>query len=244
MIDACRRAGVPLFVAYYRRALPAFLKVQSLVEEGAIGAVRFASIALCQPASEDPDDLPWRVVPEISGGGYFFDLASHQLDFLDFLLGPIAHASGHATNQAGLYRAEDAVTASFAFESGALGAGVWNSPPTSAATGSTSSATRPDLLFHIRLHPGRIDYQRRDPNFRHRLPPTRPATLDRDDSQCAIGPGRMPQYRSKCRPHQPSHGPNRSRPCRLNWPLSAIGLPLFKLIFAYRQQAIRELLLH
>ena len=126
MIDACRRAGVPLFVAYYRRALPAFLKVQSLVEEGAIGAVRFASIALCQPASEDPDDLPWRVVPEISGGGYFFDLASHQLDFLDFLLGPIAHASGHATNQAGLYRAEDAVTASFAFESGALGAGVWN----------------------------------------------------------------------------------------------------------------------
>ena len=126
MIDACRRAGVPLFVAYYRRALPAFLKVQSLVEEGAIGAVRFAAIALCQPASEDPDDLPWRVVPEISGGGYFFDLASHQLDFLDFLLGPIAHASGHATNQAKLYQAEDAVTASFAFESGALGAGVWN----------------------------------------------------------------------------------------------------------------------
>ena len=126
MIDACRRTGVPLFVAYYRRALPAFLKVKALVEEGAIGAVRFASIALCQPASEYPDDLPWRVVPEISGGGYFFDLASHQLDFLDFLLGPIAHASGHATNQAKLYRAEDAVTASFAFESGALGAGVWN----------------------------------------------------------------------------------------------------------------------
>ena len=126
MIDACRRAGVPLFVAYYRRALPAFLKVKSLVEEGAIGAVRFASIALCQSALEDPADLPWRVVPAISGGGYFFDLASHQLDFLDFLLGPIAHASGHATNQAGRYQAEDAVTASFAFESSALGAGVWN----------------------------------------------------------------------------------------------------------------------
>lgn len=126
MIDACAQAEVPLFVAYYRRALPAFLKVQSLVEEGAIGAVRLASIALCQPALEAPDDLPWRVVPAISGGGYFFDLASHQLDFLDFLLGPIAQASGHATNQAGLYQAEDAVAASFAFESGALGAGVWN----------------------------------------------------------------------------------------------------------------------
>lgn len=126
MLNACRRAGVPLFVAYYRRALPAFLKVKSLVAEGSIGAVRFVSIALCQPAAEDPNDLPWRVIPAISGGGYFFDLASHQLDFLDFLLGPIAHASGHATNQAKRYRAEDAVAASFAFESGALGSGVWN----------------------------------------------------------------------------------------------------------------------
>lgn len=126
MRSACIRAEVQLFVAYYRRALPAFLKVKSLVEEGAIGAVRFVSILLCQPASEDPDDLPWRVVPAISGGGYFFDLASHQLDLLDFVLGPIAKASGHATNQAKLYRAEDAVAASFIFESGVLGVGNWN----------------------------------------------------------------------------------------------------------------------
>lgn len=126
MRSACIRAEVRLFVAYYRRALPAFLKVKSLVEEGTIGAVRFVSILLCQPASEDPNDLPWRVVPAISGGGYFFDLASHQLDLLDFVIGPIAQASGHATNQAGLYRAEDAVAASFIFESGALGVGNWN----------------------------------------------------------------------------------------------------------------------
>lgn len=126
MRSACIRAEVHLFVAYYRRALPAFLKVKSLVEEGAIGEVRFVSILLCQPASEDPNDLPWRVLPAISGGGYFFDLASHQLDLLDFVLGPIAQASGHATNQAKLYRAEDAVAASFLFESGVLGLGNWN----------------------------------------------------------------------------------------------------------------------
>lgn len=126
MRNACLQAEVRLFVAYYRRALPAFLKIKSLVEEGAIGAVRFVSIALCRPASEDSYDLPWRVVSAISGGGYFFDLASHQLDFLDFVLGPIIQASGYATNQAGLYRAEDAVTASFVFESGVLGVGVWN----------------------------------------------------------------------------------------------------------------------
>ena len=40
MIDACRRAGVPLWVAYYRRRLPRFLKIKALVESGAIGEVR------------------------------------------------------------------------------------------------------------------------------------------------------------------------------------------------------------
>ena len=126
MVAACKEAGVPLFVAYYRRMLPAFRKVKSLVEDGIIGEVRYAAIDLCQPAGDDPANLPWRVLPHISGGGYFYDLAAHQLDFLDYLLGPIATASGHATNQAGLYAAEDAVTASFAFASGALGTGAWN----------------------------------------------------------------------------------------------------------------------
>src|SRR3954454_8504140 len=36
MVAACERARVPLFVAYYRRALPRFLKVKELVDEGAI----------------------------------------------------------------------------------------------------------------------------------------------------------------------------------------------------------------
>ena len=40
MIDACNKAGVSLWVGYYRRALPRFLKVKALVEAGAIGAVR------------------------------------------------------------------------------------------------------------------------------------------------------------------------------------------------------------
>jgi predicted dehydrogenase len=38
---------------------------------------------------------------------------------------PIESARGHAVNQAGWYPAEDAVSASFAFESGAIGNGIW-----------------------------------------------------------------------------------------------------------------------
>jgi len=40
MIAACADAGVPLFVAYYRRALPRFLKIRELLSENAIGTVR------------------------------------------------------------------------------------------------------------------------------------------------------------------------------------------------------------
>jgi predicted dehydrogenase len=128
MVKACKEAGVPLFVAYYRRCLPTFLKVKELVESGAIGAVRFATVSLYQPPSEndrDPGNLPWRVLPELSGAGHFFDLGSHQLDYLDYLLGPIETAQGQSANQAGWYPAEDIVSASFKFESGVLGSGVW-----------------------------------------------------------------------------------------------------------------------
>lgn len=128
MVDACHDAHVPLFVAYYRRRLPTFVKARELIEEGAIGDVRFVGVTLVGPPAPDhlnADELPWRVLPEISGGGLFFDVGSHQLDLLDFLLGPIESARGHAVNQAGWYPAEDAVSASFAFESGAIGNGIW-----------------------------------------------------------------------------------------------------------------------
>lgn len=127
MIAACREARVPLFVAYYRRTLEKFLKVKELVAEGAIGEPRLVRITFTQPPTpeEVSGDLPWRVRPEISGGGRFVDLGSHMLDFLDDLLGPITEVKGSAGNQAGLFEAEDTVTASFAFDSGVRGVGSW-----------------------------------------------------------------------------------------------------------------------
>ena len=128
MIAACKTAGVPLFVAYYRRALARFLKIKELVDAGAVGAVRFVSVTLYQPVRPvhaDPHNLPWRVLPEIAGGGIFADMAPHQLDFLDFVFGPITTAQGYAGNQAGIYPAEDIVTGSFVFESGVQGVGAW-----------------------------------------------------------------------------------------------------------------------
>jgi predicted dehydrogenase len=128
MLDACQQAGVPLFVAYYRRALPRFLKVKQLVQEGAIGEVRSVHIRLSRRMSAaylDPQKLPWRVQPDVAGGGLFVDLGSHMLDFLDDVLGPVRQAAGLAVNQAGAYPAEDHVVALFSFDKDVVGTGDW-----------------------------------------------------------------------------------------------------------------------
>jgi predicted dehydrogenase len=127
MIETSKKTGVPLFVAYYRRSLPGFLKVKELIEQGEIGKPLSVMIQLFKYASEKEinGDLPWRVKPEIAGGGHFFDLASHQLDYMDYLFGPIIEVKGIAHNLASLYEAEDTVSAIFGFENGVIGTGRW-----------------------------------------------------------------------------------------------------------------------
>jgi predicted dehydrogenase len=120
--------GVPCFVAYYRRYLPYFMKVKELVREGAIGRAINVQIRFAQPPLEldyNRENLPWRVQPDISGGGYFYDLAPHQLDILQEILGCILEASGYKSNRGNLYRAEDTLSACFQFDSGLVGSGSW-----------------------------------------------------------------------------------------------------------------------
>jgi predicted dehydrogenase len=133
--SAAEKNNVPVFVAYYRRTLPGFLKVKNMIEEGSIGAVRFIQIQLCKAPSGDEisGKLSWRVDPAIAGGGHFFDLASHQLDYLDFLFGPVMGTKSTVLNQAGLYNAEDFVTSEFSFSENIVGTGTWcfNASPSS-----------------------------------------------------------------------------------------------------------------
>lgn len=127
MVEACRDAGVPLWVGYYRRALPRFLAVKELVDSGAVGPVRMViSRQLARAPQIAPGDgLPWRVDPARSGGGFFFEAVCHTFDFLDFAFGPIIKARGIASNLAGAYAAEDTVGATYRFESGVQGCGTW-----------------------------------------------------------------------------------------------------------------------
>ncbi|MGQ1946666.1 Gfo/Idh/MocA family protein [Geofilum sp. OHC36d9] len=129
MLKVSRETGSPLFVAYYRRTLPGFLKVKELVQDGRIGKPLMVNIRLTRPALEveaNVNNQSWRVDPKTAGGGIFYDLASHQLDFLMFVFDDIVEVSGLTDCMGGLYRAEDTVVANFRFKSGVLGVGAWS----------------------------------------------------------------------------------------------------------------------
>jgi len=128
MIKASEKNKVPLYVAYYRRSLDYFNKIKEFIDSGKIGMVRFVSINNFYPPHEEDynkNNLPWRVIPEISGGGYFIDIAAHQLDILDYFFGPIKKVKSIVKNQAYLYNAEDIVSINFEFGSNIIGSGLW-----------------------------------------------------------------------------------------------------------------------
>ena len=134
--DECARVnriseqtGMPCFVAYYRRYLPYFQRVKEILDHGTIGRIINVQVRFAVPPREldyaHPDNLPWRLQPDIAGGGYFYDLAPHQLDLLQLFFGVIIDARGICANRGKLYGAEDSVSAVFRFESGLPGSGSW-----------------------------------------------------------------------------------------------------------------------
>jgi predicted dehydrogenase len=128
MLETFDKASLPLFVAYYRRALPRFLEAKAIIDSGVLGTVSSVSCRYASGAHRDlnPAALPWRVQAELSGGGLLLDLASHSLDILDFFFGPLQDVEGRAANLASRYDVEDRVVLQFGTESGALGTGTWN----------------------------------------------------------------------------------------------------------------------
>ncbi len=123
------QTGIPCFVAYYRRYLPYFQRVKEIIANGVVGKIINVQIRFSVPPRDldykSTDHLPWRLQPDVAGGGYFYDLAPHQLDLIQELFGVITRAHGYCANRAHLYNVEDTVSAVFEFESGVVGSGSW-----------------------------------------------------------------------------------------------------------------------
>lgn len=133
-LAACKRLkavseklGVKLSVAHYRRNLPLFMEVKNILSQDVIGAVKEVQITMLKKtdkAAQDP--FNWRIDPSIAGGGYFYDLAPHQIDLVFYFFGKPRSFSGTSTNKAGLYKAEDFVQGTIELENGIVCKGLWD----------------------------------------------------------------------------------------------------------------------
>ena len=128
MQEAAGHSSSKLVIAHYRRSQPQFLKIKSLLEQGAIGQVYLVKMDLLQNQRDivlAGDAENWRLNPSISGGGLFHDLAPHQLDLMQFYFGEVANAHGIARKQLSQNAAPDLVTGHILFKDGVIFNGNW-----------------------------------------------------------------------------------------------------------------------
>jgi predicted dehydrogenase len=118
-----------LTVAHYRRAVPLFVKIKELIDEGAIGKIKLIQLEMYQSIETDliaNSESNWRINPALSGGGLFYDLAPHQLDIIVHIFGAPLDFSGYSVNQSKAYSAEDSVTGTMLLPNEILFQGNWN----------------------------------------------------------------------------------------------------------------------
>lgn len=152
ILEVAKECQAKLAIAHYRRALPAFQKVKALLEEEIIGQPLFAEIKILQPSQSGiiaASESNWRIDPEVSGGGYFHDLAPHQIDLMVCFFGGIKVAAGFSGNQAAAYNADDIVNGIIEFENGVQFRGLWcfSVPSEEAVDSCTIVGSKGKLTF-------------------------------------------------------------------------------------------------
>lgn len=115
-------------VAHYRRGLPLFNKVRTLIRERAIGNVRVIRLTTLQPEKSNiiiQTEENWRVQPDISGGGLFHDLSPHQLDIVYWIFGAPREVNCKSVNQSRRYDAPDMTLLNATYDNNIVLTGVW-----------------------------------------------------------------------------------------------------------------------
>lgn len=124
--DAARQSGIKVSVAHYRRGLPLFKEVKSILAKGTIGSPRLILIRTLQPPHPQAGSPAyWRTHPEISGGGLFFDLSPHQLDVLYWIFGAPLAFHGVSLEQRKGYGVPDLTTVEGVFPGEVFFQGTW-----------------------------------------------------------------------------------------------------------------------
>lgn len=121
LIDACAEHGVKLFVVKQNRLNPAIQLVKRAVEKGRFGRIHSANCTVrwARP-QEYYDQAPWRGTWAMDGGA-FMNQASHYVDLIQWLAGPVDSVVAMTATQQRKIEAEDSGAAVLRFRNGAIG---------------------------------------------------------------------------------------------------------------------------
>jgi UDP-N-acetyl-2-amino-2-deoxyglucuronate dehydrogenase len=121
LIDACAESGVRLFVVKQNRLNPAIQLVKRAVQKGRFGRIHSANCTVrwARP-QEYYDQAPWRGTWAMDGGA-FMNQASHYVDLIQWLAGPVESVAAMTATQERKIEAEDSGAAVLRFQNGAIG---------------------------------------------------------------------------------------------------------------------------
>jgi len=121
LIETCEQNGTKLFVVKQNRYNPAIVQLRKAVDEGRFGKMVMGTVRIRwnrDQAYYDQD--PWRGTWKLDGG-VFTNQASHHIDLLQWLLGPVESVKAYISTRLVNIEAEDTGAAVLKFKSGALG---------------------------------------------------------------------------------------------------------------------------
>jgi UDP-N-acetyl-2-amino-2-deoxyglucuronate dehydrogenase len=121
LVKACDDAGVFLFVVKQNRLNPPIQLLRRAIDKGRFGRIFLANTTVrWQRPQEYYDAAPWRGTWEFDGGA-IMNQASHYVDLIQWLVGPVESVMAKTATQARRIEAEDSGVAVLKFRSGALG---------------------------------------------------------------------------------------------------------------------------
>ena len=121
MIDTCDRAGASLFVVKQNRYNRPVVKLRHALEVGRFGKLTLGTVRVrwCRPQQYYDQDA-WRGTWK-DDGGVFANQASHHVDLLQWMMGPVESVQAYTATRLVNVEVEDTGLAILKFTSGALG---------------------------------------------------------------------------------------------------------------------------
>ncbi|HWE40978.1 MAG TPA: Gfo/Idh/MocA family oxidoreductase, partial [Gemmatimonadaceae bacterium] len=121
LVQACDGAGVRLFVVKQNRLNPGIQLLKRALDKGRFGRIYLANTTVRWTRPQEYyDQAPWRGTWEFDGGA-FMNQASHYVDLIQWLVGPVESVIAKTATLARRIEAEDSGAAVMRFRSGALG---------------------------------------------------------------------------------------------------------------------------